>query len=70
MPFFKSPKVCYVKSLTTSHFLMTILPKTYGDLKSLLVDEASMDGQSPMALSLVQTPIPKVTEFTIYIYFL
>ncbi len=60
MLFYKSLKVCYIKSLTTAHFLMTILPKTFGDLKSLLVDEASMDGQSPLALSLVQTPIPKV----------
>jgi hypothetical protein len=54
--------VCYIKSLTTSHFLLTILPKSFSDLKALIVDDAAIDGQNPLALNLVQTPIPKVSR--------
>ena len=53
-------QVCYVKSLSSTHFLLTILPKTFADLKALLVDDAALEGQNLEALTLVETPIPKV----------
>ena len=56
----QTSQVCYVKSLSSTHFLLTILPKTFADLKALLVDDAALEGQNLEALTLVETPIPKV----------
>ena len=57
-------QVCYVKSLSSTHFLLTILPKTFADLKALLVDDAALEGQNLEALTLVETG-PTGTTFAL-----
>ena len=39
---------------------MTLLPKSYAELKSLLIDESNLAGNNPIAVNIVQKPIVPV----------
>ena len=49
--------VCFVKGLSHSRTLVTMLPKSYTELKSLLVEESNLAGNNPVAVNIVQKPI-------------
>lgn len=49
--------ICFIKAVTNSRTIVTMLPKTYGELKTLLVDDGNLAGNNPMAVKIVQKPI-------------
>lgn len=49
--------VCFVKGITHSRTLVTMLPRSYTELKSLLVEESNLAGNNPVAVNIVQKPI-------------
>ena len=50
---------CFAKSggVLSNHLLMTFMPRSYKDLKQLLLDDRALSGQEPAAVYLVKTPI-------------
>ena len=52
--------VCFIKGLSYSRTLVTMLPKSYSELKSLLVEESNLAGNNPLAVNIVQKPIVPV----------
>ena len=49
--------VCFIKGMGISKTLVTLLPKSYAELKSLLVEDSNLAGNNPMAVNIVQKPI-------------
>ena len=49
--------LCFVKSISTSKTIVTLLPKSYSELKNLLLDEGNLAGNNPVAVQIVQKPI-------------
>ena len=49
--------LCFIKAVSLSRTIVTLLPKSWQDLKNLLVDESNLAGNDPIAVKIVQKPI-------------
>ena len=52
--------LCFIKAISISRTIVTLLPKSYAELKTLLIDESNLAGNNPVAVTIVQKPIVPV----------
>ena len=52
--------MCFIKAISISRTIVTLLPKSYAELKTLLIDESNLAGNNPVAVTIVQKPIVPV----------
>lgn len=51
---------CFVKAISMTRSLVTMMPSSFADLKAMLVDESALSGLNPNAVQVVQKPIVPV----------